>query len=103
MKTISDRYEELNHLSNRDWSTMSAHIEDDNYCQRIFYNTICKEYFGDTLTIELLESKEYGWLLEINGEIRNYSHVDKEDLEYLQRLYDLQSLKRKIEKVNEIY
>ena len=92
MKPIKDRYEELcknkmNVLNNDVLDTLSI---------------INKEYFDNTLNIKLIDHSRFIFLVQINGHVQNdYSSILDEDLYYLQDLYDLYSLKRKINKINE--
>jgi len=113
MKPIKDRYEELKSYSkimiNSNYGELKSYDKiminsnygytsminptSDNYYLKIILNTINKEYFNNTLNIKL---DKYN--LIINNEIRNNT---QNLIEYLQSLHDLESLKRKIERIYE--
>ena len=97
MKSIKDRYEELKSwsklVSNSTYSINMIDYDSNDYYMKLILEILNKEYFDNTLKIEW---KEY--TVTINNEIRNNTI---QLLEYLQNLYDLECIKRKIENIYE--
>lgn len=100
MKSIRDRFEELNIIKNDEYGT--THLK---YEARL--EIIQKEFFNDTINIRC-ENFIYVWN---NGHnyydgfmffINNDRYEDKEDfIDKLQQLYDLQQIKKKIDNIND--
>lgn len=77
--------------------------EENNYIHRI-YRQINKEYFNNTLDIELIlyNAEDCSYLIKINGVVPNTLDNYPQILDYLQNLYDLQCLKRKCQNITQV-